>query len=130
MAAPTASRNKIVGMTDNGLVLQIDSVERVAPWSAIMCIDAVMALIDRTSHKRIPVLVFGIMDGADERVFLVGEAEQIWESLTLNLAKALPDIPPIEVWRAVLSASGMASLYCQEWHHKKVAISGEKSLLN
>lgn len=111
MAEALASRNEITGIADDGLVLQIDGAERVAPWSAILTVSAVMALVDRTSERHIPVFVFGIMDGADERLFLVGEPEPLWERLTSILADFLPGIAPIDIWSAELAAAGKASLY-------------------
>ncbi|WP_030541194.1 hypothetical protein [Sphingobium sp. DC-2] len=111
MAEELAWRNEIVGIAGSGLVLQIDETERVAPWSAISSISVVMALVDRTSERRIPVFVFGIMDGADERLFVVGETEPMWERLTSILSDFLPGIPPVDIWRGELAASGQASLY-------------------
>ena len=104
-------RNTIEDATAQGLVLQVDGTERVAPWAAILSVSAVMALVDGTSERRIPVLVFGIMDGADERLFLVGEPEPMWERLTSILADFLPGIPSIDIWSAELASAGKASRY-------------------
>lgn len=111
MAKSLLTRNEIVSIAESGLVLQIDGAERVAPWSTVMSVSAVMALADRTSDRRVPVFVIGITDGAEERFFIIGEPDPIWERLTLVLADALPGIPPLDIWRAELAARGQASLY-------------------
>lgn len=105
------SRNEIVGIVDHGLVLQVDGVERVAPWSAILSVNAVMALVDQTIERRIPVFVIGVMDRFDRRIFIVGEPEPMWAPLTSTLPSILPEMAAPEIWRAELAASGMASLY-------------------
>lgn len=109
--APLRGRNTIEDVTEHGLVLQVDGAERVAPWAAILSVNAVMALVDRTSERHIPVFVFAIMDGTDERLFLVAEIEPLWERLTSTLSDFLPGMPSIDIWSAELAASGKASLY-------------------
>jgi len=111
MAEALASRNDIVGIADSGLVLQVDGDERVVAWSAILSVSAVTALVDRTSERRIPVFVLGIMDGADKRLFIVGETEPMWGRLISALPNVLPGMPAMEIWNAELAASGKASLY-------------------
>lgn len=111
MSEVTASRNEIVGISDKGLTLQINGREVVAAWSAILAVSAVMALVDRTSEQRMPVLVFEIMAEADERTFIVGECEPMWEPLASGLSDFLPTIPSMKIWRAVLAASGKTTLY-------------------
>ncbi len=70
-----------------------------------------MALVDQTSDRRIRVLVFGIMDGTDKRLFIVGESEPIWKQLIWTLTNVLPGMMAMEIWNAELAASGKASLY-------------------
>ena len=105
------SRNEIVGLSDSGLVLQIDGREVLAPWSAILEVGVVLALIDRTSDRRIPVFVLGVMVGDDKRVFIVGNSEPMWEPLASTLPETLPGMSPFEIWGVELAASGKASLY-------------------
>ncbi len=111
MAGQPTSRNEIVGIADSGLLLQIDGRQEVAPWSTISTVNAVLALIDRTSDQRIPVLVFEIVVGADERTFIVGESEPQWDPLASTLSDYLPGMPSFDIWGAELAASGMALLY-------------------
>jgi len=111
MTDALASWNEIVDIADSGLVLQINGVERVVTWSAILSVSAVMALVDRTSERRIPVFVLGMMDGADKRIFIVPETEPMWGRLTSTLPDVLPGIPAMEIWTAELADRGQASLY-------------------
>lgn len=111
MTQRRASRNEIIGIADDGLALQIDGRESVAPWSAILDVSAVMAVVDRTSDRRMPVFVLGIMVDGHKRVFLIGESEPLWEPLASTLSDFLGGIPPQEIWSAKLAGSGEASLY-------------------
>ncbi|NML13084.1 hypothetical protein HHL08_23640 [Sphingobium sp. AR-3-1] len=104
-------QSEIVGISDAGLVLQIDGREELALWSAISTVRAVLALVDRTSDQRIPVLIVAIMAGADERVFVIGESEPLWQPLVSTLPEVLPGTPTIEIWGAELAASGKAVLF-------------------
>jgi len=111
MVEEVASRIEIVGIGDGGLVLQVNGVERVVTWSAILSVSAVMALVDRTSERRIPVFVLGVMDGDEERFFIIPETELMWGQLISTLPDVLPGMPAMETWTAELAASGKASLY-------------------
>lgn len=115
MTEVSASRNEIVGASDRGLVLQIEGRDNVAPWSAVLDVHAVMALVDRTSDQRMAMLVLGIMVGADERVFIVGESERMWEPLVSTMPDFLPEIPSVEAWSVELAALGNALLYDRDW---------------
>lgn len=107
------TRNEIVGIADEGLVLRIDGRSETAPWSTITAVSAVLALKNCDSDRRIPVLVFGIMAEVEteERVFIVGESEPLWGPLVAALPVSPLETPPFEVWSAELAASGKASLY-------------------
>lgn len=111
MGEDRAARNEIVGIAEGGLALKIDGREEVAPWSAILAVDAVLALVDQTGNQRIPVLVLEISAKADELTFIVAESEPLWEPLILVLPEVLPRAASVETWNRELKTSGMAQIY-------------------
>ena len=105
-------RNAIISATGDALTLRIEGREKVAPWSIVTGVSAGMAKLDRTSDRTVLVLAFEAELSGREYLFIVGEIEPAWISVTSNLHIGLPEVAPFEIWAAeVLTTPAPLELY-------------------
>lgn len=105
-------RNEIIDVSERGLTLHIDGHEKPAPWSAITGVSAGRAKVNHNSDRWIFVLAIEIELRGEERLFIVGEIEPMWLSLTGILPSVLPRMESYDVWGVTLAgASSPLELY-------------------
>ena len=110
-------RNEIISATESELRLLVNGRTQIAAWSAVTGVSAGRAKLDRISDIWIFVLAIEIELEDREHLFMVGETEPAWLSLTTILHAALPVIAPFEAWGpSLMTASAPLELYARPGH--------------
>lgn len=102
----STARNFVSGATADGLRLEIDGAQSVAPWSTIDSISAAHVPRGETSF-----FIMGI-EMNDGRVFMLSETEPAWTAVVDLLHLHLDDAEPFTVWGPrLLAEAAMLIVY-------------------
>jgi hypothetical protein len=106
-------RNLVIGIEEQGLLMQISAADRLVAWSDVAGITAGRAPLN--ADVWIFVLAIEIALDLEHRILIVGEVEPPWLALVTLLPTFLSDCEPFETWAPkVLAAINPVTLYERE----------------